>query len=104
MLNAIVALACLGYTPDDPQFIRAMDEFEKLGIDNPEGEPNYPTPTFRMQPCSSPVWDTAQAVYALGEAGIAKTDPRMVKAADWLMWKRGRRKGVWLRTLPPFRP
>ncbi len=38
MLNAIVALACLGYTQDDPQFIRAMDEFEKLGIDNPEGE------------------------------------------------------------------
>ena len=51
MLNAIVALGCLGYTPDDPQFIRAMDEFEKLGIDNPDGEPDYPTPTFRMQPC-----------------------------------------------------
>ena len=28
-----------------------MDEFEKLGIDDPEGEPDYPTPTFRMQPC-----------------------------------------------------
>jgi squalene-hopene/tetraprenyl-beta-curcumene cyclase len=26
MLNALIALACLGYTPDDPQFIRAMDE------------------------------------------------------------------------------
>jgi squalene-hopene/tetraprenyl-beta-curcumene cyclase len=50
-----------------------MDEFEKLGIDNPEGEPDYPTPTFRMQPCVSPVWDTAQAVYALGEAGVPKT-------------------------------
>ena len=72
MLNAIVALRCLGYSPDDPQFIRAMDEFEKLGIDHPEGEPNYPTPTFRMQPCFSPVWDTAQAVYALGEAGVAQ--------------------------------
>src|ERR1700761_6687886 len=66
MLNALIALACLGYTPDDPQFIRAMDEFEKLGIDNPDGEANYSTPTFRMQPCMSPVWDTAQAVYVLG--------------------------------------
>ena len=47
-----------------------MDEFEKLGIDCPEGEPDYPTPTFRMQPCFPPVWDTAQAVYALGEAGV----------------------------------
>ena len=72
MLNAIVALACLGYTQDDPQFIRAMDEFEKLGIDNPEGEPNYPTPTFRMQPCMSPVWDTAQAVLCAGRGGSAE--------------------------------
>jgi squalene-hopene/tetraprenyl-beta-curcumene cyclase len=95
MLNAIVALACLGYTPDDPQFIRAMDEFEKLGIDNPEGELKYPTPTFRMQPCMSPVWDTAQAVYALGEAGVAKNDPRLLKAADWLLSKEVRHKGDW---------
>ena len=104
MLNAIIALACLGYTQDDPQFIRAMDEFEKLGIDNPQGEPHYPTPTFRMQPCVSPVWDTAQAVYALGEAGLAKDDPRMVKAADWLMSKEVRSKGDWSKTLPDVQP
>ncbi len=104
MLNALIALACLGYTPDDPQFIRAMDEFEKLGIDNPDGEPDYPTPTFRMQPCSSPVWDTAQAVYALGEAGIEKTDPRMIKAADWLMSKEVRTKGDWSMSLPNVQP
>ena len=70
ILNSIVALRCLGYSLDDPQVIRAMDEFEKLGIDEPEGKPDYPTPTFRMQPCMSPVWDTAQAMYALGEAGV----------------------------------
>jgi len=95
MLNAIVALACLGYTQDDPQFIRAMDEFEALGIDCPEGEPDYPTPTFRMQPCVSPVWDTAQAMYALGEAGLAKDDARLVKAADWILSKEVRHKGDW---------
>src|SRR5260370_25595775 len=95
MRNAIIALFCLGYTVDDPQLIRAMDEFEKLGIDNPEGEPHYPTPTFRMQPCVSPVWDTAQAVYALGEAGVSKSDPRMGKAADWLLSNEGRQKGDW---------
>ena len=48
MLNAIVALRCLGYSVDDPQVIRAVDEFEKLGIDCPEGTAEYPTPTFRM--------------------------------------------------------
>ncbi len=28
MLNAIIALRCLGYSEDDPQVIRARDEFE----------------------------------------------------------------------------
>src|SRR5207245_2597381 len=32
MMNAIIALRCLGYSLDDPQVIRALDEFEKLGI------------------------------------------------------------------------
>ncbi len=100
MMNAIIALRCLGYSEDDPQFIRAMDEFERLGLDFPEGEPDYPTPTFRMQPCVSPVWDTAQAVAALGEAGVDKRDPRMVKAADWLLSKEVRHKGDWANNVP----
>lgn len=95
MLNAIIALGCLGYTTDDPQMIRAMDELEKLGIDCPNGTPDYPTPTFRMQPCFSPVWDTAQALSALGEAGISRTDPRMVKAVEWLLSKEIHIKGDW---------
>jgi squalene-hopene/tetraprenyl-beta-curcumene cyclase len=94
MLNAILALRCLGYSEDDPQVIRARDEFEKLGIEQPPTD-DMPEPTFRMQPCMSPVWDTAQAVYALGEAGISRSDPRMIKAADWLLSKEVRHKGDW---------
>src|SRR5260370_39131733 len=33
MMNAIIALRCLGYLVYYPQVIRAMDEFEKLGIE-----------------------------------------------------------------------
>ena len=95
MLNAIIALRCLGYSLDDPQVIRAMDEFEKLGHRRAERHPDYPVPTFRMQPCMSPVWDTAQAVYALGEAGISRNDPRLLKAADWMLSKEVRHKGDW---------
>lgn len=95
MLNAIVALRYLGYSQDDPQVIRAMYEFERLGIDEPEGTPDYPTPTFRMQPCMSPVWDTAQVLSTLGEVGLSRTDPRLVKAADWLLSKEIRYKGDW---------
>ena len=95
MLNAIIALRCLGYSNDDPQVIRAMDEFEKLGIDEPNGTADYPVPTFRMQPCVSPVWDTAQAVFALGESGISRKDPRLLKAVDWMLSKEVRHKGDW---------
>jgi squalene-hopene/tetraprenyl-beta-curcumene cyclase len=94
ILNSIIALRCLGYSTDDPQVIRALDEFEKLGIDEP-GIADHSEPTFRMQPCMSPVWDTAYAMFALGEAGVPKTDPRMVKAADWILSKEVRTRGDW---------
>jgi squalene-hopene/tetraprenyl-beta-curcumene cyclase len=94
MLNAIIALRCLGLSEDDPQVIRARDEFEKLGIEQP-ATPEMPVPTFRMTPCMSPVWDTAQAVYALGEAGVPRNDPRMLKAVDWMLAKEVRHKGDW---------
>jgi squalene-hopene/tetraprenyl-beta-curcumene cyclase len=94
IMNSIIALRCLGYSVDDPQFIRAMDEFEKLGIEEPEVA-DYSEPTFRMQPCMSPVWDTAYAIFALAESGIPKDDPRMVKAADWILSKEVRHKGDW---------
>src|SRR3954470_4368780 len=81
ILNSIVALRCLGYSTDDPQVIRAISEFEKLGIDE-AGIADHSEPTFRMQPCMSPVWDTALALFALGESGVSKNDPRMLKAAD----------------------
>ena len=95
MLNAMIALRWLGYSLDDPQMIRALDEFEKLGIDEPNGTEGYAAPTFRMQPCMSPVWDTAQAIFALGEAGVNRNDPRMLKAVDWMLSKEVRHKGDW---------
>jgi squalene-hopene/tetraprenyl-beta-curcumene cyclase len=96
ILNSIIALRCLGYSLDDPQVIRALDEFEKLGIE--EGD------SFRMQPCVSPVWDTAYALFALGESGADPADPRMVKAAEWMLKKQNRRKGDWSVKVPNTEP
>jgi squalene-hopene/tetraprenyl-beta-curcumene cyclase len=87
MMNSIIALRCLGYSVDDPQVIRALDEFEKLGIE--EGD------TFRVQPCKSPLWDTAYALFAMGECGVSPNDPRMVKCADWILQKQVRTPGDW---------
>jgi len=96
MMNAIIALRCLGYSLDDPQMIRALDEFEALGIEEDE--------TFRMQPCKPPVWDTAYAAFALNESGVAGNEPRLVNAADWLLKKQVTHTGDWavkVRNVPP---
>ena len=103
MLNAIIALRCLGYPEEHPQVIRARAEFEKLGIEAPSA-PDMPEATFRMQPCASPVWDTAQAVCALAESGMARDDPRLVKAADWLLSKEVRQVGDWAVKTPSVEP
>jgi len=103
MLNAIIALRCLGYSEDDPQVIRARDEFEKLGVEEPPTA-DFPEPTFRMQPCMSPVWDTGQVVYALGEAGVPRNHPALVRAADWLLSKEVRHKGDWTVKVPNTEP
>src|ERR1700683_1358440 len=96
MLNAIIALRCLGYSLDDPQVIRAVDELEKLGIE--EGD------TFRLQPCKPPIWDTAYALFDLGEAGLDTNDARMVKCADWGLQKQVRTVGDWKVKNPKGQP
>jgi squalene-hopene/tetraprenyl-beta-curcumene cyclase len=96
IMNSIIALRCLGYSLDDPQVIRAMDEFEKLGIEEET--------TFRMQPCKSPVWDTAYAIFALGESGVAPTDPRLVQPSEWMLQKQVTRKGDWCVKNPKAAP
>jgi squalene-hopene/tetraprenyl-beta-curcumene cyclase len=103
MMNSIIALRCLGYSEDDPQFIRAMDEFEKLGIEEPE-VPDVQPACFRMQPCMSPVWDTAYAVFALAQAGLSKDDPRLIKAVDWMLSKEVRHKGDWAQKVKNVEP
>ncbi len=96
IMNSIIALRCLGYSLDDPQVIRAMDEFEKLGIEEET--------TFRMQPCMSPVWDTAYAIFALAESGVSASDPRLVQPSEWMLKKQVTRKGDWCVKNPKAAP
>jgi squalene-hopene/tetraprenyl-beta-curcumene cyclase len=77
MMNSIFALIALGHGPEDPLTWREIKEFSKFEIE--EGD------TIRLQPCVSPIWDTAIAMVALQEAGIAPDDPSLVKAAEWIL-------------------
>src|SRR3989442_967164 len=72
MMNSIFASMALGYPPDHPVTARQIDEFSRFEIEEPD--------TLRVQPCLSPVWDTAIAVFALLEAGTSPADVVLRKA------------------------
>jgi squalene-hopene/tetraprenyl-beta-curcumene cyclase len=87
MLNSLIALKALGYPDDHPQVKRAEQELKNLEHETEN--------TVRIEPCLSPVWDTAIVLIALHESGISENDPRMKKATEWLMKKEIRFRGDW---------
>ena len=54
--------------------------------------------------CQSPVWDTALAVVALGDAGLRRDHPAMVAAADWLLDEEVQVRGDWAARRPQLAP
>lgn len=77
MMNSIFALLALGHSPDDPLTAREIGQLARFEIE--EGN------TIRLQPCLSPVWDTAIAMVAMEEAGLPPDHPALVKAARWML-------------------
>jgi squalene-hopene/tetraprenyl-beta-curcumene cyclase len=47
------------------------------------------------------VWDTALAMNALSESGLAADDPRLLRAAEWVLERRGHDAGDWRFKTPP---
>jgi squalene-hopene/tetraprenyl-beta-curcumene cyclase len=84
---SVVALKCLGHGDDSPLVRSALQELEKLSIR--EGE------TIRLEPCRSPVWDTAIATIALCDAGMPADSPAIRSAVAWLLSKEVTRPGDW---------
>ncbi len=76
MVNALEALAVLGYASNDPRRLAAKRSLEKLLVVNASGA--------YCQPCASPVWDSALASLALQETGGAAALAASVRALDWL--------------------
>lgn len=77
MAHSIYAMLALGYSPDDPVIEREIGWISAYEI--AEGD------TLRVQPCISPVWDTAIAMVSLEEAGIGESHPALQGAARWLI-------------------
>ncbi|AFY41090.1 squalene--hopene cyclase [Nostoc sp. PCC 7107] len=87
MLNSMLALKCLGYSQNDPIVERGFQAIDNFAI---ETEENY-----CIQPCISPVWDTAWVIRALIDSGFAPDDPAIVKAGEWLLQKQILDYGDW---------
>ena len=111
MVNAVFALKALGYGDGDPLFERAVHEMERLEVPTrPALEEAPPRASaqregLKIQPCFSPVWDTAMALTVLGklQPSVRRTDRYDVpgldvaleKAVLWLKEKEIRVWGDW---------
>ena len=99
MMNSIMALTELGYGLEHPLLKREIDRFEGLVIEEAD--------TLRVQPCHSPVWDTAISAYAIGVANPRRSEAvrrSLQKAGDWLLSKEVKEPGDWAVKRPTVEP
>ncbi|WP_375515974.1 squalene--hopene cyclase [uncultured Nostoc sp.] len=87
MLNSMLALRCLNYDRNDPIVERGLQAIDNFVIETEN--------SYRVQPCVSPVWDTAWAMRALVESGFAPDHPAVVQAGEWLLQKQILDYGDW---------
>jgi squalene-hopene/tetraprenyl-beta-curcumene cyclase len=80
MANAVLMYHCLGATEDDARLRTAWEALEKLVCDR-----TGPVEETYVQPCLSPVWDTALAAHALLEAGGEVAEAAVQQGLDWLL-------------------
>jgi len=95
MLNAMMALQVLNYGEDHPLVKKATRDFAGLFVETEDD--------FRIQPCLSPVWDTAITTIALAESGLQK-HPALDRAATWLERKEVRFEADWAVHVPAVEP
>ncbi len=90
---SILALKSLGYDDDSPEVQECHKQLADLVIEDPAAE------TTRLQPCKSPVWDTAISLRALAASGVRRDCPAVRRAVDWLLEKQITRPGDWADTV-----
>ena len=103
MAYSIFALRALGYATDHPLIQKALGEIEALEIYSDSA--NITTPSMlHMQPCHSPVWDTALTMNALIESGVSLNHPALSKADAWLRSRQSQKVGDWVVSSPEAKP
>jgi squalene-hopene/tetraprenyl-beta-curcumene cyclase len=93
---SMIALHLLGYPLDHPVLRAGFEGLDRFTV--------WEDGTRRLEACQSPVWDTAWAVLALADAGLAPDHPALVRAADWLLAEEIRVDGDWKVRRPSLAP
>ena len=77
MLNSLLALKCLQYDPHDPMVSRGIGAIDRFSVETAD--------EYWIQPCVSPVWDTALVMRSLSLSGLQPNHPSLMRSADWLI-------------------
>lgn len=77
MLNSLLALRALGYDASDPIVDRGLQAVDRFAMEKAD--------MYWVQPCVSPVWDTALVMRSLADSGLAADHPALVKGGEWLL-------------------
>jgi squalene-hopene/tetraprenyl-beta-curcumene cyclase len=96
MIYTVISLYCLGYGPDTPEMRWALKQLDDLMIEEDD--------TLRLQPCFSPVWDTALSLNALAFAGMSGQHRAVQAGTRWLVEREVRRPGDWSLLNPGLEP
>ncbi|MGB3787506.1 MAG: squalene--hopene cyclase, partial [Phormidesmis sp.] len=96
MLNSMLALRSLGYGVNDPVVKRGFQAIDNFMVETEEN--------CWVQPCVSPVWDTALAMRSLTDSGLSPDHSALVKAGEWLLEKQILGYGDWAIKNPQGKP
>jgi squalene-hopene/tetraprenyl-beta-curcumene cyclase len=87
MIYTVICLRCLGYADDSPAMRWALKQLDDLMIEEDD--------TIRLQPCFSPVWDTALTLIGLADAGMTGDEAPVAAGVRWLLDREVHQPGDW---------
>lgn len=88
MLNSLLALRALDYQVDDPIVTRGLQAVDHFAVESAD--------TYWIQPCVSPVWDTALVIRSLVDSGLPSDHLALVQGGEWLLQKQILDYGDWV--------
>jgi squalene-hopene/tetraprenyl-beta-curcumene cyclase len=107
---SLMALHLRGYQLDHPVMRRGLEGIDRFMVEE-RADVNGGSPTIlgaqgmrRLEACQSPVWDTALALVALSDAGIAEDHPAMTAGTRWPVGEEVTVTGDWSVRRPALSP